>query len=91
MKALLTMFAALFLAGCATHTTVVVKCPSCVQTARCTTCAQPPTCESCAQPTVGSSEGKKAARPCGEKIQGAFGQVFRVECPGGRVTPDLNR
>ena len=84
MKALLMMFVAFFLAGCAqpprppkTTTVITIRCEGCAKTIRCEEC--------------GKTERTKQTT-CNEgKIQGEFGQVFRVECPGGKVVPDIVR
>ena len=87
MKAPLIIFAAFFLAGC-NHTTARSHRTVVVNIINCDTCRKPEvTCENCRR-----TEGTTKRTACSEgKIQGEFGQVFRVECPSGRGVPDIVR
>ena len=80
MKQLLMVFAALLVAGCQT----VIDKRTYIKVVNCRGCA-PTACENC-QPLQA-----RQVRCTEGRIQGDFGQVFRVECPGGRVSPEMPR
>lgn len=86
MKPLLIVLAVLFAAGC---TTVVDK-RTYIKVVNCKSCAPAMACPGCAPPPcVGCAPAPRPARCAEGRIQGDFGQTFRVECPGGRVVPDV--
>jgi hypothetical protein len=81
VKPLLMIIAALFLAGCTTvhkHKYIIkVDCRGCAPAVQCKGCT--------------SWSAVRSARCIEGRFRGDFGQVFRVECPGGRVVPELGR
>jgi len=81
VKPLLMILVTLFVAGC--NTTTIYK-RTYINVVQCSDCSAAP-CEHCQQ-----SQHRQTRCTAG-RIQGDFGQVFRVECPSGRVTPEVTR